>query len=921
MWEERDGSIFQYLDTETEMSHKRPHPSPRQPYPKQHGGQPHPQRQHFTQDVWDETERLFSKTFSFVKPTDDPWHLPPAEVFFTNQNEPFPELSEMKEELNRVKGLLSDKEIRSWHEHTNQTNRAGKVISHLKQTIHPQLCTQAWCKFHEIVSTFPLVSEAAVESGLFNSVHVCEAPGAFITSLNHYLANWRVDCDWNWVGNSLNPYYEGNDLEHTIDDDRFIFGTLSNWHFGADNTGDIMSEENLKHLKEFVADIQPVHLVTADGSIDCQKNPGEQESIVSQLHYCEVVTADGSIDCQKNPGEQESIVSQLHYCEVVTADGSIDCQKNPGEQESIVSQLHYCEVTADGSIDCQKNPGEQESLVSQLHYCEVVSALQLLGEGGALVVKKFTMLEPSSACLMFLLNCVFAEVHAFKPATSKSGNSEVYVVCVGYSGQEALAGHMDTLMSNFKPASHENDLFPCDALPATFTSQLVSCCRQFTELQCETIRENLRLFEAMSEAEAEHIRQARKCCAQEYVHRYQLRPIRKDHRIYTEAPGRSNFTSDLRKKLQGSFNERQQQALLPWAQKIVQEEGGGQGSLAPERTAIATIEETEPSPDAVEDVVYPVVGRAVGRVWNSRFCDVHVLGQWNEALDKAQILLLENRDFLRKLQEDMGSSEDEAFLVLKGQQLSQSLLPKVLCLTNTCVLKLLKPYLSAGLEPKMFSVDCDPVETFLALREVNPDGDVLPASPGDRTGVLQDSRTGVLQDSRTGVLQDSRCAAGLQVRAHSGVSNVLPASPGDRTGVLQDSRTGVLQDSRTGVLQDSRTGVLQDSRTGVLQDSRLPKLLQMTGVDMIVADLRTDTGEFGQEENNTKEEFVLLCLLALKSLPPGGVLVCCIHTVLTRFTAGLVYILHRVFNKCLFMVADSFPVVVQTVPDCTQVSK
>ncbi|XP_066295753.1 cap-specific mRNA (nucleoside-2'-O-)-methyltransferase 2-like [Branchiostoma lanceolatum] len=33
------------------------------------------------------------------------------------------------------------------------------------------------------------------------------------------------------------------------------------------------------------------------------------------------------------------------------------------------------------------------------------------------------------------------------------------------------------------------------------------------------------------------------------------------------------------------------------------------------------------------------------------------------------------------------------------------------------------------------------------------------------------------------------------------------------------------------------------------------------------------------------------------SLPPGGVLVCCIHTVLTRFTAGLVYILHRVFNK------------------------
>ncbi|KAI8491532.1 cap2 mRNA methylation [Branchiostoma belcheri] len=690
------------------MSHKRPHPSPRQPYPKQHGNKPRPspRRQHFPQAVWDETERLFSKKFSFQKPKDESWRLPPAEVFFSCQN---------------LASLLSDKEIRSWHEHTNQTNRAGKVISHLKQTVRPQLCTQAWCKFHEIVCTFPLVSDAAVEVGVFSSVHLCEAPGAFITSLNHYLVNRRVD---------------------------------------SDNTGDIMSAENLEHLKTFVEEIQPIHLVTADGSIDCQKNPGEQESIVSQLHYC---------------------------------------------------------VTADGSIDCQKNPGEQESIVSQLHYCEVVSALQLLGEGGALVVKKFTMLEPSSACLMYLLNCVFDEVHAFKPATSKSGNSEVYVVCLGYSGQETLAGHMDKLMSNFKPDSPENDLFPSETLPATFTSQLVSCCRQFTQLQCETIQENLQLFEDMSQERAEHLRQARDCCAQEYVHRYHLWPIRKDHRIYTEAAARSNFTSDLRKQLQGSFNERQQQEQLPWAQRVLQNGGGGHGQGESYSTALASLEEPEPSPSAVEDLVYPVVGRRVGRVWNSRFCDVHVLSQWNEALDKAQILLQENTVFLRKFQEDRESSGDEAFLTLNGQQLSQSLLPKILCLTNSRVLKRLKPYLSAGLEPKIFSVDSDPVETFLALKEVNPGEDVLTTSPEDRAGVLQ--------------------------------------------------------------------------------DSRLPKLLQMTGVDGIVADLRTETGEFGQEECCTKEDFLLLCLLAIKSLPPGGLLVCCVHTLLTRFTAGLVYILHRVFSK------------------------
>ena len=31
--------------------------------------------------------------------------------------------------------------------------------------------------------------------------------------------------------------------------------------------------------------------MTADGSINCQNDPAEQESVVSQLHYCEVITA------------------------------------------------------------------------------------------------------------------------------------------------------------------------------------------------------------------------------------------------------------------------------------------------------------------------------------------------------------------------------------------------------------------------------------------------------------------------------------------------------------------------------------------------------------------------------------------------------------------------------------------------------
>ena len=63
--------------------------------------------------------------------------------------------------------------------------------------------------------------------------------------------------------------------------------------------------------------------------------------------------------------------------------------------------------------------------MASLHYCEAVAGLLLLGLGGSLVLKMFTLYEHSSVCLLYLLNCCFHQVAVFKPATSKAGNSEV----------------------------------------------------------------------------------------------------------------------------------------------------------------------------------------------------------------------------------------------------------------------------------------------------------------------------------------------------------------------------------------------------------------------------------------------------------------------------------------------------------------
>ncbi|GFR68895.1 CAP-specific mRNA (Nucleoside-2'-O-)-methyltransferase 2 [Elysia marginata] len=335
-----------------------------------------------------------------------------------------PELMRLKREMNSVKDQLSNKDIETWHAHTTRCNLASHVIPYVK-SLDVELCTQAWVKFYEILCTFQ--GQGLLPDQHFMSVHLCEAPGAFVTALNHFLQHKGFQHMWDWRATTLNPYHESNCLGEMIADDRLIRQTYIQWFFGEDGSGDITYPGHVKGLREMLL--------------------------------------------------------------------------QAAENENLEVRL----VTADGSKDCQTNPAEQESLVSRLHHCEALAAALILAPGGALVIKVFTMFETSSVRMMFLLNLMFDEVHVVKPATSKSGNSEMYLVCLGYRNNVAE----ETLWKLLDATVYSNNdgkmLSLIQPLPEDFIEEHRQCCRMFSQFQLDTIQTNLQLYTDMSEGQTQQL--------------------------------------------------------------------------------------------------------------------------------------------------------------------------------------------------------------------------------------------------------------------------------------------------------------------------------------------------------------------------------------------------------------------------------
>lgn len=423
---------------------------------------------------YDNEKHVFEREFHKLFTLSTGWPLPNVKDMFTESLWESDGFQRLKTVLNGTKHKLNSFDLDRWHEHTTRMNPAGLVVGHIKKHVRPDLLTQAWCKFYEIVCSQPdLVPRDAIDENHAFTVHLCEAPGAFVSALNHYVAINHEGLRLKWLAMTLNPYHEANGHPDAVTDDRLIRDTLDNWEFGPDYTGDIFQAGYSEHLYRRTA-------LSAKRSADGGR-------------------------CAGGGG------------------GGV------------------CLVTADGSVDCSDDPGEQENVVMRLHDYETMVALNVLRDGGSLVLKMFTMFECNTICRMYLLCCLFRSVAVRKPMTSKPGNSEVYAVCVGYRGRSlALPFVREFFASRNDLLKNNGAMFPASQVPGDFRAELLECAGYFSRQQIQTIESNIAALSHKDRRYREMEATQRALC-REFIVKCGLRPIRYDQVLLSVRGSRRRY--------------------------------------------------------------------------------------------------------------------------------------------------------------------------------------------------------------------------------------------------------------------------------------------------------------------------------------------------------------------------------------------
>ena len=86
-------------------------------------------------------------------------------------------------------------------------------------------------------------------------------------------------------------------------------------------------------------------------------------------------------------------------------------------------------ITGDGGVDYSEDFNNQEQLTINLITAQVICALIMQKIGGSFVLKMFDCFHGNTVNIIYVLGIFYEKVSISKPDTSRSANSEKYIIC------------------------------------------------------------------------------------------------------------------------------------------------------------------------------------------------------------------------------------------------------------------------------------------------------------------------------------------------------------------------------------------------------------------------------------------------------------------------------------------------------------
>lgn len=171
-------------------------------------------------------------------------------------------------------------------------------------------------------------------------------------------------------------------------------------------------------------------------------------------------------------------------------------------QQTIIKRFknHLNFITSDVKyISTQFDFSEEENINIPVHLGHLLCSLLCLDKGGIMMLKEFTFFEAQSVSFLYIMNYCFDKLLIVKPESSRSANSEVYIIGFGYKQNLSeiqisqllkIMNYIRTLNTSLGSPS----IFLKDDIPNDFVEKIIDLSKRILVKQIPSIQKNYELF-------------------------------------------------------------------------------------------------------------------------------------------------------------------------------------------------------------------------------------------------------------------------------------------------------------------------------------------------------------------------------------------------------------------------------------------